>query len=87
MENASICFTPMVAGKQFTTNESETLLNPTLFRRLIGALQYITNTRLGISFLVNMLSRFLNNPTLKHYQVSKRILRYHKGTLDFSLQL
>lgn len=50
-KNNSDCPTCMVARKQFTADESETLQNPTIFRRLIGALQYFTNTRPDISFL------------------------------------
>lgn len=86
MEEASSCPTPMVTGKQIVAEEGEVLQNPTMFRKLIGALQYVTNTRLGIVFLVNKLRRFLNSLTLKHLQVAKRILRYLKGTIDFALR-
>lgn len=65
----------------------EVMENPSLFGSAIGALQYLTNTRLDISFLVNKLSQFLNKPTVMHWQSLKQILRYLKGSLNYSLQI
>lgn len=75
----------MVTGRQFVAREGEVLKNPTMFRKLIGGLQYVTNTRPDVSFSVNKLSRFLNSPTLKHLQAANIILRYLKGTTEFAL--
>lgn len=87
MENSAECPTPMVAGKQFGNSKDEALQNPTLFRRMIGALQFVTNTQPDISFSVNKLSRYLSNPTVKQRQATKRILRYLKGIADYGLHL
>lgn len=87
MEKCSSCPTPMVVGQQFASEEAEPLKIPTIFRRLIEALQYIINTRLDINFSVNKLNRFLNCPNLKHWQAAKRILRYLKGTSKYGLHL
>ena len=51
IEKASSCPTPMVTGKQFTT-KGKLIANPILYRQAIGALQYLTNTRLDITFFV-----------------------------------
>lgn len=55
--------------------------NPTIFCCVIGALQYLTNTRLDIAFAFNMLSQYLNSLTIEHWQLGKkqRLLRYLKG--------
>jgi len=50
------------------------------FRRLIGRLIYLTNTRPDIAFAVNNLSQFVYAPTTSHQQAAQRILRYLKGT-------
>lgn len=39
-------------------------------------------SRPDISFSVNYLSRFNNNPGKRHWLAAKRILRYLKGTID-----
>jgi len=52
----------------------------TAYRRLIGQLIYLTNTRPGISFLVNHLSQFVSHPTNEHHQATMCILRYLKRT-------
>jgi hypothetical protein len=51
------------------------------FARLLGELQYIANcTRPDISFAVNRLASYTANPSLAHYGMLKRILRYLAGT-------
>lgn len=86
MSSCSSCPSPMVTGKQFVNEQDELLKNPTIFRRLIGALQYVINTRSDITFSVNKLSRYLSKPTIKQWQAAKSVLRYLKGTLDYGIQ-
>jgi hypothetical protein len=48
------------------------------YRRLIGRLIYLANTRPDITFATQQLSQFLTSPTEKHYLAATRILRYLK---------
>lgn len=58
----------------------------TKYRRLIGNLLYLSqHTRPDITYSVNYLSRFQNNPTEEHYAAVKRIIRYLSGTTDYGL--
>ncbi|KAJ9542860.1 hypothetical protein OSB04_029366 [Centaurea solstitialis] len=57
----------------------------TLYRSLVGALQYLTITRPDISYAVNQVSQYLHAPMIDHFQAVKRILPYVKGTLSFGL--
>lgn len=84
MKHCTTCPSPMVGSKQFTSKGEKELKNPTIFRRLIGALQYVTNTQPDITFFMNKLSRYLSKPTVI---VAKRVLRYLKGTLDHGIHL
>ncbi|KAL5722154.1 hypothetical protein ACHQM5_005711 [Ranunculus cassubicifolius] len=59
--------------------------NVTLYRSLVGALQYLTITRPDITYSVNQVSQFMNSPTDTHFLAVKRILRYLKGTLGRGL--
>lgn len=52
---------------------------------LMGGLQYLTWTRLDLSFAVNLVCQYMHNPRESHLQAIKRILRYIKGSLDLGL--
>lgn len=59
--------------------------DPTLYRSLVGALQYLTITRPDLSYDVNQVSQFLHAPMQEHFQAVKRIMHYAKGTLSYGL--
>ena len=50
------------------------------YRRLVGRLIYLTNTRPNISYAVQQLSQFMANPTTDHSKVASRVLRYLKSS-------
>ena len=54
--------------------ENEQMKNPNLYQNVISALQYLTLTKLDISYNVNKLNQFIQNPTMVDWQVVKRIL-------------
>ncbi|GJY43912.1 ribonuclease H-like domain-containing protein [Tanacetum coccineum] len=61
--------------------------DPTLFRSLAGALQYLTFTRPDIFYVVQQICLYMHDSREPHYTALKRILRYIRGTLDHGLQL
>lgn len=74
----------MVVGTSLT-NDGEVFSQPSLYRTLIGSLQYLTYTRPDIAFTVNKLSQFMATPKLQHWLACKRLLRYIKGTIGLGL--
>ena len=76
--------TPMVVS-QHLTSDGQAFSDPTLYRSLVGALQYLTITHLNIAHVVNSISQFLHALTAAHFLAVKRILRYVNGTLHFGL--
>ena len=59
--------------------------NPSLYRRLVGSLVYLTVIRPDISYAVHQVSQYLSAPRSTHYAAILRILRYLKGTLFHGL--
>lgn len=57
--------TPINATNSLT-DEGELFDHPSLYRTIIGSLQYLTYTRPDISFVVNKLSQFLSSPKHQH---------------------
>ena len=85
MLQANPCSTPMSMGKKLSKDDSPPFDQPTVYRSIVGGLQYLTMTRLDISFSVNKLSQFLQSPTENHWNSCKRVLRYLKGTSMYGL--
>lgn len=56
------------------------------YAALIGSLMYLAiSTRPDISFAVNKLAQFTNDPKPKHWTAVKRVFRYLKGTKSHAL--
>lgn len=87
--------TPMDYSKKLSQHDPMKLASVDTYRRLIGRLIYLTNTRPDISFAVNKLSQYMSNPGQSHLQAAYRVLRYLKTSpgqglffpSDSSLQL
>ena len=61
--------------------------DPTRFRQNMGALQYLTFTRLDICFAVNRVCQFMHALTYSHWAVVKRILCYLRGMTSYGFHI
>jgi hypothetical protein len=59
--------------------EGPLLPDPTVYRRPIGRLMYLTLTRPDIVFAVHKLSQFMEHLREPHYKAAQHILQYIKG--------
>eukprot|EP00253_Pinus_taeda_P035445 PITA_35445 len=85
MEDCKPMSTPMITNwKKIHASDFE-LVDPTLYRQLIGKLMYLVNTRPDICFAVNTMSQFMCEPKRVHRVAAKHILRYLQGTVDFGI--
>ncbi|KAA0045445.1 putative mitochondrial protein [Cucumis melo var. makuwa] len=78
MTSAKSCITPMSTSLDLYTI-APPFNDPSLYRRLVGSLQYLTFTRPGIAFSINRVSQFMHKPTVIHFSAVKCILRYLRG--------
>ena len=61
-------------GTKISKFDNTEKVNPTLFRRIVGRLRFLTCTRLDIMYAVGVISRYMESPTLTHMKVTKRII-------------
>lgn len=75
----------VMANLKLSYQEEENKVDATLFKQIVGTLCYICNSRSDISFGVELISRFMHDPTHLHLSAAKHILRYLKGTTDYGI--
>jgi len=85
MLECKLATTPSDPSIKLHADERALLPDPSSFRRLIGKLRYLTNTRPDISFVVQQLSQFVSSLREPHMQQALRIIRYMKNALGYGL--
>jgi len=83
------CTTPLSASEKLSSYDGVPLSpeDATRYRSIVGALQYLTITRLDLSFAVNRVCQFLHAPTSVHWTAVKRILRYVQHTIGLRMHI
>lgn len=77
--------TPMVNDCKPTRYGGNYVADASLYRSIVGALQYATITCPEVSYSVNKVCQFLSQPLEEHWKAVKRILRYLKSTTSYGL--
>jgi hypothetical protein len=79
--------TPMISNLKKLNEETSdsNLVDPTMYRQLVGSLMYLVNTRTNICFM-SALSQFMSEPRKLHWVVAKHVLRYLHGTVGYGLR-
>lgn len=74
---------PIVPDVKLKKYESSVKVDKTYYRKIIGSLMYLTSARPDLLLVVNLISRYIENPIELHLQVAKRVMRYLRGTTEF----
>jgi hypothetical protein len=75
----------MVSNLKLLQDTTLEIMDSTLYRKIVGSLMYLMNTRPDICFAMNTPSRHWEQPKQVHLVATKHVLRYLKGTLDHGL--
>ena len=84
MSTCNPCSTPTDTKPKLSLSGAP-VSDPTLYRSLAGALQYLAFHRRDIAYAVQQICLFMHDPREPHFLALKRILRYLRGTLHHGL--
>lgn len=70
---------------QLNSTTGSLLSNPTVYRRLIGKLLYLTLTQPDLSYSVQVSSQYMHKPREPHLQAVHRVLHYLKTSVGQGL--
>jgi len=60
--------------------------DPKKYKQLVGSLNFPTTTRPDMAFIVGILSRFMHKPCEGHWNATKQVLKYLKGTRTYGIK-
>jgi hypothetical protein len=72
--------------KLHDSNTGSNLVDPTMYRQLIGPLMYMIHTRTNICYAVIVMIQFMTESRQRHWVAAKHILRYLRGTITYGLR-
>lgn len=72
--------TPKDSNLKLSKDGGPLLDNPSLYRRLIGKLLYLTITRPNLTYSTHLLSQDMAAPRLLHLQAAYKVLKYVKNS-------
>ncbi|GAB2282717.1 hypothetical protein Dimus_039558 [Dionaea muscipula] len=87
LQHSKPILSPLAAGVQLFKGDSALLPDPTLFRQMVGSLQYLTLSRPDLAHAVSHVCQFMHSPTVRHMEAVKRIFRYVKGSTNLGLHI
>jgi len=73
---------PLEQNVKLSANEGNLVEDTTMYRRIVGSLIYMTITNPDLSYVVRVVSQFMQTPRKPHLDVVRCILRYIKHTLQ-----
>ena len=76
---------PVEVNMKLVNNEDEELVDPTLFKQIVGSLRYLCNSRPNIAYSVGIVSRFMSKLISSHLIADKRVTRFIKGTMEYGI--
>lgn len=68
--------TPLPLNMKLSSLDGDLLVDPTLYRSLVGKLHFLTNTRPDLSYTVQSLSQFMQAPRTSHWKALMHTLNY-----------
>jgi hypothetical protein len=79
--------TPVDTHSKLSADGGAPVADPSEYRSIVGALQYITMTRPDMAYAVQQACLYMHDPREQHLALVKRTLRYLHGTTELGLHI
>lgn len=76
---------PIVPGYRLNKDENVKPVYSISYKQMVGSLMYLFATRHDLAYLVCLVARYMERPTEIHLEVTKRIPRYIKETMNLGV--
>src|SRR6185436_7532480 len=80
MTECKPCSTPVDTQAKLSADLGDPVADPTAYRSLAGALQYLIFTRPDLTYAVQQVCLHMHDPRESHLAALKRLLRYVRGS-------
>ncbi|WVZ77146.1 hypothetical protein U9M48_025046 [Paspalum notatum var. saurae] len=87
MTDCNPCSTLVNNQAKLSEDVGTPVTDPTAYRSLAGAPQYLTFTRPGITYAIQQVCLHMHDPREPHLTALKQLLRYLRDTVDYGLLL
>jgi hypothetical protein len=78
---------PLDQNVSLTQSDGKLLEDGSTYRRLVGRLIYLTITRPDLTYVVHILSQFMDKPRQPHLAAAHQVLKYIKQTSGQGIML
>lgn len=85
LTNDKMVDTPLEINVKYGCEDGAALLDPTMYRKIVGSLVYLIVIRPNISYVVQLKSQFVSDPRQLHLSVVHRVIRYLQSTPTMGL--
>ena len=86
MDQCKVSYVTMQQNMKLYCDDGSKEVNDTMYRRMVGSLNYLTTTKPDIAYFVSVLSQFMAKPLEIHWNAEKGVLRYLKGTIYYGIK-
>lgn len=87
MANCTPASTPVDTKPKTSSGDGQPFSDPSFYRNISSALQYLSLTRPDITYIVNQVYLHMHSPQDSHWNLVMRILRYVQGTSEHDIHL
>ena len=77
--------TPLLGNWRKEDDTSSEVVDTTVYRKLVGSVMYLVNTRPDTFYVVNHLSQAMAKPAKIFWKVGRYVLRYLRGNTKYEL--